>query len=66
MAKLKFDFMKKVAMFLVLMAFFASCKTSKKGAWSESDKKAFRDGCEGEIQNLKNTPDGKTISALVS
>lgn len=66
MAKLKFDFMKKIVFLFVLMAVFASCKTSKKGAWSESDKKAFREGCEGEIQRLKDSPDGKTIAALVS
>jgi hypothetical protein len=58
--------MKKIALLIVLLAFFASCKTSKKGAWVEKDKKAFIEGCEGEIKKMKDTPDGKTVAALVN
>ncbi|KOY87502.1 hypothetical protein AD998_16385 [bacterium 336/3] len=34
---------------------------SRRGKWSEKDRKAFTKGCEDEINKLKDTPNGKTI-----
>jgi hypothetical protein len=45
------------------MALMGSCKSSKKGAWVEGDKKAFAKTCEDEINKLKDSPNGKTIQA---
>ena len=46
------------------MALMGSCKSSKKGAWTDGDKKSFTKGCESEINKLKDSPDGKTIQSV--
>ena len=37
---------------------------SRKGKWSEKDRKSFVKGCENEINKLKDSPDGKTIQSV--
>jgi len=46
------------------MALMGSCKSSKKGAWTDTDKKAFNKGCVDEIVKMKDTPNGKTIQSV--
>ncbi|KOY87503.1 hypothetical protein AD998_16390 [bacterium 336/3] len=46
------------------MALMGSCKSSKKGAWTDGDKKSFTKDCEAEIVKVKDTPDGKTIESM--
>jgi len=56
----------KKSLFILAVASIAlmgSCKSSKKGAWQEGDKKEFAKSCEDEINKLKDTPNGKTIQS---
>lgn len=37
---------------------------SRRGKWSEKDKKAFTETCVDEIVKMKDTPNGKTIQSV--
>ncbi|MDX1903440.1 MAG: hypothetical protein SFU27_04720 [Thermonemataceae bacterium] len=57
--------MRKLSILFFALLIFAACKSSKKGAWVDSDKKEFSKSCEAEIQKLKDSPNGKTVAAMV-